>query len=45
MVASVAVSVFSWLMLFPLSYLYGSIEARRKELAEFEAEELRLQKA
>lgn len=44
MLASVITSVFCWLTLFPLAYLYGSVEARKKELAAFEAEERRLQK-
>ena len=43
MLASVIANVFSWLTLFPLSYLYGSVEARKQEKASFEEEERRLQ--
>ena len=43
MLASVIANVFSWLTLFPLSYLYGSVEARKREKASFEEEERRLQ--
>ena len=43
MLASVVTSVFGWLTLFPLAYLYGSVETRKKDLAAFEAEERRLQ--
>lgn len=35
--------LFYNLILFPLSYLYGSIEARKKEKARFEEEEQRIQ--
>lgn len=38
MLASVIANVTGWLTLFPLSYLYGSIETRKKEKAEIEAE-------
>ena len=43
MLASVIANVFSWLTLFPLSYLYGSVEARKQEKASFEEEERRSQ--
>ncbi len=45
MSASVIANVSGWLALFPLSYLYGSVEARKQEKATFEEEELRLQGA
>ena len=42
MLGSVITSVFAWLTLFPLAYLYGSVEARKQEKASFEEEERRL---
>ncbi len=42
MLASVIANVSGWLTLFPLSYLYGSVEARKREKASFEEEERRL---
>lgn len=44
MLAAVITSVFSWLTLFPLSYLYGSVRTRKKEKMAFEEEERRLQR-
>lgn len=44
MLGSVITSVFAWLTLFPLAYLYGSVEARKQEKASFEEEERRLKK-
>lgn len=43
MLASVITSMSGWLTLFPLAYLYGSVETRKKDRAAFEAEERRLQ--
>ena len=42
MLASVITNVSGWLTLFPLSYLYGSVEVRKREKATFEEEERRL---
>lgn len=44
MLASLITYVSGWLTLFPLSYVYGSVEARKKDLERFEAEERELQK-
>ncbi len=43
MLASVITNVFKWLALFPLAYLYGSVETRKRDKASFEEEERRLQ--
>ncbi len=42
MLAALITSMFGWLTLFPLSYLYGSVRTRKKEKMAFEEEERRL---
>lgn len=43
MLASFVTNMSGWLTFFPLSYLYGSVEARKKDMEKFEEEERRLQ--
>ena len=39
MIATFFTCMFSWLRYFPLSFLYGTVEARRIERENFEREE------
>lgn len=45
MLASLITNMSGWLTIFPLSYLYGSVEARKKEMERFVEEERRLQES